>query len=412
MIQTGEKETTMSLYRCAVCGSSKIVPETKQEGYNTKKGVIGAVLFGGIGALAGTKGNTVTYYHCGDCGQVLNHTMMPAERDAIDNCLVNPDVFESSLKRYKAQYKNIEWEESISVSASNTTAAKMEISDIEECILGYMKKIGVPVPMEDLRKKIGIDELEYAPDIRSATENLEKRGILKLEKIGENLCYILVTDIDEMKEVALQYAANKRAKELVRTKKYIPIIKEVLSNQSMSDEEIYTYLKENNHLSEEVIKAEKENVYIPQYFMKACMLKWIKEESLASRTSVASLTYENGKYRMKTSEEMENSKVVAEQKANKEIIKEIETLKPLIKVFQNSKTPITPVKIGELNKEFEKYTTMQLKSKLMGLVKAGILQEKEIKKNKHYYLAEISQAEIDNKLFEAVANKTVRGFLD
>ena len=42
----------MSLYRCAMCGSTKIVLETKQEGYNKKKGIWGAVLFGGIGALA------------------------------------------------------------------------------------------------------------------------------------------------------------------------------------------------------------------------------------------------------------------------------------------------------------------------------------------------------------------------
>lgn len=91
----------MSSYRCAMCGSSKITLETKQEGYDTKKGIRGAVLFGGIGALAGTSGNTVIYYHCGDCGQVLNHTMMPVEKDSIDRCFDNPNIYESSLKNIK-----------------------------------------------------------------------------------------------------------------------------------------------------------------------------------------------------------------------------------------------------------------------------------------------------------------------
>lgn len=41
----------MDLYRCAVCGSTRIVTEVRNEGYNTKKGVIGTALFGAIGAL-------------------------------------------------------------------------------------------------------------------------------------------------------------------------------------------------------------------------------------------------------------------------------------------------------------------------------------------------------------------------
>lgn len=226
----------MSLYRCAVCGSSKIVLETKQEGYDTKKGIWGAVLFGGIGALAGTSGNTVTYYHCGDCGQVLNRTMMSVEKDSIDRCLVNPDVYESSLKKYKEQYRNIEWEEPISAPIS----IQLQVSDIEEYIIEYVKRLGIPVTMEKLQEKLG-DITENIFDVRYAIENLEKRGVLKSEKIAGENCYILVTDIEEVKELALKNAASEKAKVLARSKDYIPILKEILLNCSMTWEEIYNY---------------------------------------------------------------------------------------------------------------------------------------------------------------------------
>ena len=143
----------MSLYRCAMCGSTKIVLETKQEGYNKKKGIWGAVLFGGIGALAGTSGNTVTYYHCGDCGAVLNRTMLPFEKESIERCLASPDTFESSLKSYKEQYKNIEWEEKKEVIKSNEGDSSL-IEQDEDCIIQYMKKKGIPVRHDELAKQV------------------------------------------------------------------------------------------------------------------------------------------------------------------------------------------------------------------------------------------------------------------
>lgn len=127
--------------------------------------------------MAGTSGNTVTYYHCGDCGQVLNCTMLPVEKESIDRCLDNPDVYESSLKKYKAQYRNIEWEEPVSASVN----IRMQISDIEEYIVEYVKNIGIPVKMGELQEKLR-DKTENVFDVGHAIENLEKRGILKSEK--------------------------------------------------------------------------------------------------------------------------------------------------------------------------------------------------------------------------------------
>lgn len=103
----------MSIYRCAVCGSSRVVPETKQEGYNKKQGILGMAVFGLGGAVAGTSGNTVVYYHCADCGHTLNRCMSGVDKELLEKYLLEPTnaVCESGLREYKKQYPNIEWEE-------------------------------------------------------------------------------------------------------------------------------------------------------------------------------------------------------------------------------------------------------------------------------------------------------------
>ena len=105
----------MSLYRCAVCGSSRVVPETKQEGYNKSKGILGMALFGLGGAVAGTSGNSVVYYHCADCGHTLNRCMSEIDKKFLEQYLLKPtdNVSIMRLKEYKKQYPNIEWEEPI-----------------------------------------------------------------------------------------------------------------------------------------------------------------------------------------------------------------------------------------------------------------------------------------------------------
>jgi hypothetical protein len=113
----------MGLYRCAVCGSSRVTPETKQEGYNKKRGTIGMALFGLGGAVAGAGGNTVVYYHCLDCGHTLNKCMSEFEKNNIDRYLLDPDNESNKimLRMEKKQYPNIEWEESIK-AAENSNA--------------------------------------------------------------------------------------------------------------------------------------------------------------------------------------------------------------------------------------------------------------------------------------------------
>ena len=105
--------------RCAVCGSKNVVTETKKEGYNLKKGAIGTALFGMFGALAGTDGKETVYYHCADCGQVMNKPMSSWKSDMIDMYMRDPQRWASHLKEEKETYKNIEWNENNKVSGNS-----------------------------------------------------------------------------------------------------------------------------------------------------------------------------------------------------------------------------------------------------------------------------------------------------
>lgn len=118
----------MSIYRCAVCGSSRVVPETKQEGYNKKQGIFGMAVFGLGGAVAGASGNTVVYYHCADCGHTLNRCMSDFEKSNIDRYLLDPDneANKIMLRMEKKQYPNIEWEEPIK---EKNDSAEISIQD-------------------------------------------------------------------------------------------------------------------------------------------------------------------------------------------------------------------------------------------------------------------------------------------
>ena len=416
----------MSIYRCAMCGSTKIVPETKQEGYNKKKGILGAVLFGGIGALAGTSGNTVTYYHCGDCGAVLNRTMLPFEKESIERCLASPDTFESSLKSYKERYKNIEWEE------KQVIFEKLDVSDIEERIIEYMKKKSVPVRCSELdEKQLGIDypecsselnEKEYENyismiasiemNMRSAIQNLKKRGMIKYEVVGEDSFYVLVTNIEEMKELSMKENADEKAKTLVHTDNYTSIIKEILSTHDpMTWEEIYDYLKQNNYLAEDVIKAEKENGYIHLCFTKAC----IRKMRIIDRTNIGTIdliVYENNRYRMKTTKEIENSKSVLINKTKEKVLKQVNTLKPMITALQIAKNPMKIVELWDICDDLKKYSIQTITAKLNHLVNIGIVEKKIDKKTAYFSMSNISQEEIDNVLYNAISNNQIRGFLD
>lgn len=206
----------MSL-RCAVCGSTRITSETKKEGYDVKKGVVGTVLVGVPGALAGAGGKSNTYYHCADCGQVLNKTMDAIDSSLIDMSIKNPDKYKEQLIQIKKRYKNIEWNDStvndLQVQNTNTLT---RVEQIEDEILTYLNQLGVPAERDKLEKKY---ENEYW-DFSKAMDVLRESGrIADFIHMGDKIYVRSVNDIKEMEDLILRQKAIKRIKILYKENK-------------------------------------------------------------------------------------------------------------------------------------------------------------------------------------------------
>ena len=79
--------------RCKYCGSANISTETQQTtGFSYKKGILGTLFFGPIGAVAGIGGKTKTQKQyrcmaCGTSGNISEVTMDPKEQAMIDCAL-------------------------------------------------------------------------------------------------------------------------------------------------------------------------------------------------------------------------------------------------------------------------------------------------------------------------------------
>ena len=119
--------------RCAVCGSTRVVTELRKEGYNKTKGIIGTALFGVIASIAGTSGNDVTYYHCGDCGQVLNKCMSEYESMELSFALQTQDKssFLDRTHKMMKKYPNAGWNnEKILKAESDQLSIKSDDNEI------------------------------------------------------------------------------------------------------------------------------------------------------------------------------------------------------------------------------------------------------------------------------------------
>ena len=159
-----------------------------------------------------------------------------------------------------------------------------------------------------------------------------------------------------------------------------------------------------------MLEAEKENAYIPLYFVKNCFLDWQKKVAFSGRTEVVPIIYEDGKYRLKSDEEMEKDKIVNSKEADKEVLEEVETLKPLIETLLKAKEPLSVGGLMSKNKVLDNIPGPRLSGKLLQLEKAGIVKRQLEGKILRFYIV-YTKDEVYDKLYEAVMNKTVRGFL-
>ena len=120
----------MSLFRCAACGSPRVVTDIETEGYSLVKGAVGVALLGVGGAVAGINGKKKTVYKCPDCGVTLSYPMDFKLKTLIDigvmsggTCTeLNLDGVNIAWSTLTSRYKNIE---SVSVTSVNHSVGKV-----------------------------------------------------------------------------------------------------------------------------------------------------------------------------------------------------------------------------------------------------------------------------------------------
>lgn len=176
--------------RCAVCGSTRITIETKKEGYNTKKGLLGMAVFGSSGAILGASGNDVTYYHCGDCGQTLNKVMGHIDEQNVEMELnfqkKHPNFERKST--YQEKYPNAGWiekkeVEDVSADSNQDKVVLMDSSDewrlldsLLECLISNQEGIY----MDEIRK-------EFANYSMSQLESMLEQIIIPKELVKKEI---------------------------------------------------------------------------------------------------------------------------------------------------------------------------------------------------------------------------------
>lgn len=87
--------TAISMFRCAKCGSSNVVPYV-----NGKKYIVSSFNI--------AKLDEVTEFRCPDCGAVLAHPMSEAEKAKIDAMVIIPTANNKTVDKYIDKYENIE----------------------------------------------------------------------------------------------------------------------------------------------------------------------------------------------------------------------------------------------------------------------------------------------------------------
>lgn len=236
----------MAIYRCAVCGSSRVVPETRQEGYNKKHGIIGMALFGLGGAVAGASGNTVVYYHCADCGHTLNRCMSGVDKEFLEKYLLEPTnaAYIMRLRAYKKQYPNIEWEE--------TTKEKNDSSKIsmQDNNWSYPNEEHIK-QLEERRQKEKADGRDYFS--KYSNYALNTNVLEALYQIGEACT---MSEMKENNEFLRKYT-NQELSVPLRHLHNLKIIEKTIENHEIYYEAIPSSKEEAIKLLPELEKAEK-----------------------------------------------------------------------------------------------------------------------------------------------------------
>ncbi len=97
----------MAIYRCAACGSPKVMTDTQTGGveYSYLKGAVGTVVLGAGGAAAGIQNKKEQVFKCPDCGVSLSYPMPEEIKILIDMGVESA----SARKRLKLRGVEMDW---------------------------------------------------------------------------------------------------------------------------------------------------------------------------------------------------------------------------------------------------------------------------------------------------------------
>lgn len=208
----------MALHRCAACGSPNVATDTQAGGisYNYKKGVVGTVVLGAGGAVAGIENKTQTVYKCADCGMVLSYPMDAETKNVIDLGVRHAEAREN-LKLYgisvswdflKNKYKNIEEgfaDEMIRMrNESEAQLRKMTTDFIAGEVLEKLNAIQADL----IAYEKGIDNYD---ELQQAWEQASKSVLLNREKALAEAVASLNADIkQQLEQVKSKALASNR----------------------------------------------------------------------------------------------------------------------------------------------------------------------------------------------------------
>ena len=225
----------MALHRCAACGSPNVATDTQAGGisYNYKKGVVGTVVLGAGGAVAGIENKTQTVYKCADCGMVLSYPMDAETKNVIDLGVRHAEAREN-LKLYgisvswdflKNKYKNIEEgfaDEMIRMrNESEAQLRKMTTDFIAGQVLEKLNAIQADL----IAYEKGIDNYD---ELQQAWEQASKSVLLNREKALDEAVASLNADIKQQLE-QVKTAAMDSNRKLAAKEQSLTAEKEMLT---------------------------------------------------------------------------------------------------------------------------------------------------------------------------------------
>ena len=225
----------MALHRCAACGSPNVATDTQAGGisYNYKKGVVGTVVLGAGGAVAGIENKTQTVYKCADCGMVLSYPMDAETKNVIDLGVRHAEAREN-LKLYgisvswdflKNKYKNIEEgfaDEMIRMrNESEAQLRKMTTDFIAGEVLEKLNAIQADL----IAYEKGIDNYD---ELQQAWEQASKSVLLNREKALDEAVASLNADIKQQLE-QVKTAAMDSNRKLAAKEQSLTAEKEMLT---------------------------------------------------------------------------------------------------------------------------------------------------------------------------------------